>query len=366
MKIAVINDSVYPFFKGGAQKRVWEISRRLVQRGHQVFWYGMDYGATEVDGIELRPVSPAYQMYTEAGKRRIGQALRFAAKLDVREKVDIVDCMNFPYLHCFRAWWAAREQGVPFVITWFEFWGDYWYRYMGWRGGIGKVIERGVTRLPDQIIADSGKVKRQLVAVGARAEKVTIVPDGVDLAKIRAAEPSRRQYDVVYVGRMLQHKNVDVLVRALACLEGVTAAIIGTGTSKELCEKLATELRIQSRVKFLGHLPEDQDVYSILKSAKVLVIPSTQEGHPLVIPEAHACGIPVVGIEGVCNEFVTPGKTGYLCRLDAGSLGFRIQEAIQRHPTFREDCLARAKMYDWDVITTRVETVYENTIWSNR
>ncbi|MGR3295907.1 MAG: glycosyltransferase family 4 protein [Candidatus Bathyanammoxibius sp.] len=362
MRIAVVNDTVHPFFKGGAQKRVYEISRRLVQRGHEVHWYCMDYGVQELEGIQMHPVSPSYDLYTTEGKRRIWQAIRFAAKLSIREKVDVIDCMNFPYLHCFMARESARRLGVPLVITWFEFWGDYWYEYMGRRGWISKQIEKMVTRLPQLIIADSGKVQSQLQGVGVPEQKIRVVPDGVDNALTAGVKPSRDEYDVVYVGRMLAHKNVEVLIHALAGLDGVTAAIIGQGESLARCVRLSEELGIDDRVKFLGHVASDEDVYATIKSSKVLVLPSTQEGHPLVIPEAYACGVPVIAIEGVCDEFVRDGVTGYLSLLDVPCMIRQIENALLKYPTFKEVCLQEAEKYDWEKITDMVESVYREVV----
>lgn len=363
MKIAVVNDTVHPFFKGGAQKRVYEISRRLVQRGHEVHWYCMDYGVRELEGIQMHPVSPSYDLYTTEGKRRIRQAMAFAARLNIRERVDIIDCMNFPYLHCLPALVSARRQGVPLVITWFEFWGDYWYDYMGRPGWVGKQIEKMVTRLPQLIIADSKKVREQLLDVNINHHwGIKVVPDGVDNALIAGIEPSEDKYDVVYVGRMLAHKNVEVLIHALAGLDGVTAAIIGQGESLVRCVRLSEELGIGDRVKFLGHVETDEEVYATIKSSKVLVLPSTQEGHPLVIPEAYACGVPVIAIEGVCDEFVDDGKTGYLSLLDVPCMRRQIENALGNYPAFLEPCLVEAWKYDWEKITDMVESVYREMV----
>ncbi len=244
------------------------------------------------------------------------------------------------------------------VITWFEFWGDYWYDYMGRRGWIGKQIERMVTRLPQLIIADSGKVQNQLHDAHVDYRKVKIIPDGVDNALVAGIEPSEDTYDVVYVGRMLAHKNVEVLIHALAGLDGVTAAIIGQGESLVRCVRLSEELGIDDRVKFLGHVASDEEVYATIKSSKVLVLPSTQEGHPLVIPEAYACGVPVIAIEGVCDEFVAHGVTGYLSLLDVPCMRRQLENVLGKHPAFRERCLEEAKKYDWEKITDMVESVY--------
>ena len=359
MKIAVINDTVYPFSKGGAQKRVYEISRRLVQRGHEVHWYGMDYGAKEIEGIILHAVCPAYRMYTDGGRRLVSQALRFALQLGIKGNMDVIDCMNFPYLHCFSTKLSATLHNTPLIITWFEFWGNYWKEYSGKLALLGMSIERIVTMLPNMIIADSEKVKHQLVSARVKEGKIRVVPDGVNTKMIAEVEPSLDKCDVVYVGRVLAHKNVDMLVRTVAGMKNVTLTVIGDGSNRPECVRLGEELGAGNRIKFLGWVEKDEDVFAIVKSAKVLVLPSVQEGHPLVIPEANACGIPVVGIKGVCDEFIEHGVTGYLTELQEHPMRWLIEKALDSYTNFKVPCLEESKKYDWEIITDKVEAVYK-------
>jgi len=362
LKIAVVHDTVYPFFKGGAQKRVYELARRLVQRGHDVHWYGMDYGIKENAGIQMHPVSPAYDLYNNEGKRFISQAIKFGMRLNIQEKVDVIDCVNFPYLHCFRAKLASRRLNAPLVMLWFEFWGDYWYEYMGRRGLIGKTIERMVTHLPDKIVSDSEKVKQQLLDAGIKNHKVRVIPDGADIGLINTVEPSKDKCDVIYVGRIVTHKHVELLVETVGTMKDVTLTVIGTGINKEACERIATDLRATKQIKFLGHVEKDEDVYALMKSAKVLVLPSTQEGHPHVIPEANACGIPVITIKGTCDEFVNSGVNGYISKLHHLPLRDLISQALDLYPNFEKSCIEDAKQYDWDILTDRIEALYKELV----
>ena len=106
MKIAFIYDAVYPWIKGGAEKRIYEIGRRLADK-HEVHWYGIrwwDGGETiEHDGIILHGVCEAVPLYVN-GRRSIGEAIYFAGKLLpklIKENFDVVDCQEFPYFPCF-------------------------------------------------------------------------------------------------------------------------------------------------------------------------------------------------------------------------------------------------------------------------
>ena len=76
MKIAYVYDAVYPWVKGGAEKRIYELSRRLAKRGHEVHCYGMKWwpGEDEIlkDNVHLHGICPPMPLYSN-GKRSISR-----------------------------------------------------------------------------------------------------------------------------------------------------------------------------------------------------------------------------------------------------------------------------------------------------
>ena len=83
MKIAFLYDAVYPYEKGGAQKRIWELARRLADN-HDVHLYGMHYWdgppVIERENVTLHGVCEPQELYVE-GRRSIPQAIYFAVTL---------------------------------------------------------------------------------------------------------------------------------------------------------------------------------------------------------------------------------------------------------------------------------------------
>jgi glycosyltransferase involved in cell wall biosynthesis len=112
MKIAFIYDAVYPWVKGGAEKRVYELAKRLAERGHEVHWYSIGWWWTENDhndiimeGIKLHGVSDPINLYSD-DRRSIKEALIFSLKLLkplFKDSYDVVDCQGFPFFSCFTA-----------------------------------------------------------------------------------------------------------------------------------------------------------------------------------------------------------------------------------------------------------------------
>src|SRR4030043_614907 len=119
MKIAFVYDAIYPYVKGGVEKRVWELAVRLSCRGHEVHLFGMKFWQGEdiiiSEGVILHGVCPAQKLYNN-GRRTIWQALNFSIRLIsplLKEKFDIIDCQQFPYFSCFSAKLLSTLKKIP-------------------------------------------------------------------------------------------------------------------------------------------------------------------------------------------------------------------------------------------------------------
>ena len=373
MKIAFVYDVIYPYVKGGVEKRIRELAVRLSARGHDVHIVGMKYwegpDTLEVDGITLHGICPAQPLYAD-GRRRIREAVYFSIRLIPflkREEFDIIDCQQFPYFPCFSVKLAAVMKKKPFVITWHEVWGDYWYEYLGWKGVFGKITERLVARLTPDIIPVSGTTAKRLVHPGVRDE-VRIIPNGIDPVHVRSVRPSPETSDIIFVGRLIKEKHVDVLVRAFAQLLSESPAlsllILGNGPEQDTIMSLITELGIRDRVLLKPFLDSHDEVVSLMKSSHVCVIPSTREGFGIAALEALACGLPVVTVDHPDNaicELIT-GETGFRASLSVEDLARKTRDALSRYPAMKPACMATAEAYDWDGIVDRVEDYFISVV----
>nr|WP_250317184.1 glycosyltransferase family 4 protein [Methanoculleus bourgensis] len=370
LKIAYVYDAVYPWVKGGVEKRIHEVSVRLADRGHEVHVYGMrcwDGPATiERDGVTLHGVCPGEGLYID-GRRTVPQALRFG-KAVLRPLLssgsDVVDCQNFPYFSCFAAKAASVRLGFPLVVTWHEVWGDYWYDYLGRRGVFGKAVERLAAGLTDHHVAVSPSTARALAGLGV-AGSVPVVPNGIDLARIAAVAPAAEEWDVIFTGRLIRDKNVDVLLRALVAVReevpDLRALIVGDGPERPALEALARDLGLA--VTFAGFLPRYDDVIAAMKASKVFVLPSTREGFGIAALEAMACGVPVVTADhpgNAARDLIVPGVNGFCSGLSAGALGEGILAGLDLHRARAADCRDTAAAYDWGRIVEVLEKVYQN------
>jgi glycosyltransferase involved in cell wall biosynthesis len=132
---------------------------------------------------------------------------------------------------------------------------------------------------------------------------------------------SRRDLDgqlrVLYLGNILPHKGLDVLLRAIASLPRSSACLDVVGAPLDPAYLLAVGNVVASGglgdvVRFHGRL-SNAERDKVMRSCDVLVLPSYHEGYGLVIVEAMASGLPVIApASGGAREIVSHGREGYL------------------------------------------------------
>jgi len=368
MKIAYIYDAVYPYVKGGVEKRIYEISKRLAEKGHEVHWFGIKWwdgdDAKDQNKVCLHGVCEPKELYVE-GRRSIKEALYFAWKLLFRLKrnFDIIDCQEFPYFPCFSAKFNSLFKRTLLVITWHEVWGNYWYEYLGKKGFFGKTVEKLTTKLTSRNVAVSERTKKELERFGVR-EEIEVIPNGIDFWDIQNVRASEEESDVIFVGRLMKEKNVDVLIKAISLVKkevpDIKCIIIGDGPERRRLENLANDFKINKNIKFTGFLEDYDEVISYEKSSKVFVLPSIREGFGIVALEANACGLPVVTVNHRMNaacDFISNGN-GFTCKFSEEDVAEKILTALDRRKNMARKCIEKAKMYDWDKISSLVESFY--------
>jgi glycosyltransferase involved in cell wall biosynthesis len=144
-----------------------------------------------------------------------------------------------------------------------------------------------------------------------------LLPLGVDIGRFHttARQPPAGHLRVGYVGRLIPHKGVDVLLRAVALDDRLSAVIFGAGPEAEALAATARTLGVAERVSFRGHVAEESipDTYRQIDALAVpsLPTPGWIEQFGRVVVEAQASGIPVVAsASGALPDVV--GKDGLL------------------------------------------------------
>ncbi len=196
-------------------------------------------------------------------------------------------------------------------------------------------LERALARVSDCLIGVSEATVDDLVRLGvAPPAKFRVLPLGLDLDPL--AEPDdelRRECRgqlrigadeilLVFVGRVVPIKRLDLLLRALALARQteprLRLALIGDGEERPRLERQAAELGIAADVRFLGYRRELRPLFA---AADVAVLSSDNEGTPVSLIEAAAAGLPAVATDVGGVREVVGEETGILVpRGDASAL----------------------------------------------
>lgn len=377
LRVLIFYDCVYPHSLGGVEHRNHELARRLGQRGHEVVLAGFSPEEGEpFPNVRVVSLGVPGRLYDEAQVRSRWQAMRllWGALRVPLGRYDVVEAANIPYAHLGPLAWRCRRARVPFVVSWYEYWGSYWKQYLrspAWP--LYAAIERASVNLGTAAIACSELTASRLQR--GRRGAVPVVRIGVDCALVRrhAAEASPGAAPpLVYAGRLIREKRIDLLLDAVALLApgrpGVLLAVIGDGPDRPRLEALAAQRGLAASVSFTGRFTHNADVWRRLGGARIAVQPSAREGYGLFPLEAMAAGLPVVYCasgESAVGEIVEHGQQGLRAAGEPRALAdalARLLDGEEERSRLAGNARAHAQGFDWSAVAARMEDVYRAAI----
>jgi glycosyltransferase involved in cell wall biosynthesis len=376
MKIALVYDAVYPYVVGGAEHRYYAMAR-LWRRSHSVSIVGLEYWARDpgerIDGCRYVGVAPAVPLYDERGRRRMSEAVYFGARLFPwlsRSEDDVWDISSFPYVSVIIARLVSIARRRPMVVTWLEYWGDYWNEYLGRWAFVGRALERVAAWSSPYVIAISERTKARLISGGYPADRIVAIPIGVDLDTIDQVSAQGPQYDLVCAGRLIAHKQLHLVIEAVALLRAggrkVRLAIVGDGPEAARLRQRAADLGVTDLVDFLGRVPTERDVFAVMKSARVLVAPSRREGFGMTVVQGWTCGLPAVVCDEPLNalaDLVDEPFKGRVVGSDAAAIATASAALLDEDCAERRAALRRAaERFRWETLSAEILDVYRRVV----
>lgn len=186
-----------------------------------------------------------------------------------------------------------------------------------------------------------------------------VIYDGVDRRYFFPPDTKEKsELTVLYAGSLRSYKRVSMVVQEAARHPDVRFRIAGTGEEERTCKDLAAKLTCKN-VEFLGHLSPAQ-LGSEMRAAEIFFFPSIIEGHPQVLVQAAASGLPVVCSRIYRPDYVRDGITGFLADDDqefSEKLDCLIRDAALRR-TMGDASVAHATHYEWDDIARNWEQLF--------
>lgn len=227
----------------------------------------------------------------------------------------------------------------------------------------------------DLFTANTDFTKQQIVHAGCDADKIRILPVGLQSKKFLFPE---RRYDhlppwiILSIGRLVEKKGFEYSIRAFAKLYSLYPAeyhIVGEGPLREQLEGLVQTLNLRGRVIFHGARTQ-REIVSFYHRADLFVLPSVtaangdKEGQALVLQEAQTAGVPVIAtLHNGIPDGVRDGVSGFLVpERDIDALAERMELLLKdsglRERMGKNGVAFAAGKYDVDVLNDSLERIY--------
>jgi glycosyltransferase involved in cell wall biosynthesis len=354
MHICLAYDCLYPWTVGGAERWYRGLAEELVKEGHQVTYLTrVQWDPDDVPrlhGIRVVPVARREPLYTEDGRRRVGQALRFGWGVLVhllrhRRTYNVLHLCSFPFFSLLAARLALVGTRSRVLVDWVEVWTrSYWTEYLGRVGGVvGWAVQWLCIRLTPEAFVFSKLHGRRLREEGFSGplKVLTGLYDGPTdgAARRRAPEPL-----VVFAGRHIPEKRAHLVPAAVARARAAGMAdlhglVLGDGPERSRVLTTVAEWEAEPFVETPGFV-DAANVRDALGRATCLVLPSVREGYGIVVIEAAAFGTPSVvspAPDNAAVELVHDGVNGFVAKGDgAAELADAIVRVAEGGPALRE------------------------------
>jgi len=381
-RLCIVTHTFLPHV-GGIEKVVNEQSKRLRTRNFEPTIVTNRIGTPKryaVDGVDVECYESLNTGFRLGIPYSIPTVASFPTFLKAVNSSKIVHAHGHPYLTSLVAGKLAKRYSKPFVLTQHNTFIEYNNMFEDVERLNDLTVGKQTLKEADKIIAVSGATKDYVLSLGAKPKKITVLHNGVDLAKFRPLagkrEEMRRKLGipqnaiVVLTVRRLVYKNgVDTLIDsaniAVKKNPRIVFLAVGKGPDSDSVKLRIAQLGIEGNFKLVGFV-SDEDLPFYYNVADLFVLPSKSgEGQPLVALEAMACALPIIatdvgGIREILmkdyGKLVPPNQPELLAKavLDFADVDFSSRKKELR--------AMMEEKFSWDANVERLVEIYEELI----
>ncbi|HKB28110.1 MAG TPA: glycosyltransferase family 4 protein [Candidatus Limnocylindrales bacterium] len=308
----------------------------------------------------------------------------------IRRRFDVVQVATLPDWLVFAAL-PLKLAGVPVLLDLHEAMPDFFAtRFPGlarpWSRGLIRAAERASLAASTRAITVNSALRDRLVALGARADRIDVVPNSVSLARFDPARyPARafmvdRQLRLIYAGALTPTYELDVVLRALALVRArrpnleLRLDLYGRGDAETSLRTLAAELGLADAVDFHGRIPIE-DVPAAIAASDIGLAPTrldafTRSSLSTKIFEYAAMAKPVVASRlPMIERELPPDAVALYEPGDVEALGDRVLEIVDAAGT-RSDRVEALRSWvagrSWDADAVRYVELIEQMVEGRR
>ncbi|MGI0090267.1 MAG: glycosyltransferase family 4 protein, partial [Nitrososphaerales archaeon] len=331
MKIAQVNVYFSPFFVGGAEWYVYNVSRRLVKMGHEVHVFSaekyLDKSARKKEDVEGISVHRLPFKLDLSYRLKVWNGLADAISKEGR--FDIIHAYDYAQSHTSTALRVAKKQNIPAVLTVFDIHSMIprpFYKQVPVKL-FERVFAKGVLCSANKLLVRAPTLIEPLEKIGVPKERIIVTPSGINEQSLGAYDGKKFLKEhgisgspvILFLGRLNQLKGpqhvLNIASDVLKDFPEAAFVFVGpdqAGYAEEL-RKIAKSHGIEGRVFFTGAIYDLDNKMEAYSSCDVFVLPTTYEGTSQAIFEAMSQSKPIVStsVGGIPSQ-IQSGREGLL------------------------------------------------------
>ncbi len=374
MKIAQLSPYFYPHL-GGVESHVLELSKKLIDRGHEVFVVTTRLEDTKkeekIEGVPVKRVKPITILFSTPIVPKVNKVL-------LQYDFDILHAHVPPPLMAFSGARASVKKDVPFVLT--------YHCDMEIPNMLGPfIVALYEQTLGTYTVSKADKIVTTTTTYGATSKAVwyregDVIPNAVDADRFHPSNEGKSvrkelgigdKKMVMYVGRIVYHKGLEYFVRSAKYLDrdDIQYVLVGTGDFRPELEKIIKKEGLEDKVMFAGRVSNEK-LPNFYAAADVFVLPSVSrlEAFGIVALEAMASEVPVVvsDIPGV-REVIVEGDHGLLAepmnsKNIAGKIRILLNNPDLAERMGKEGRKRVERKFTWEKVAMDIEKVYRSLL----
>lgn len=326
----------------------WIPNCKIINRSSKWAQFSKIPNKYTIDGIEV--YSPKYFMIPKLSELKHAAMMAYGIKNTIKKihKLKNFDAINSHWFYpdSVAIGKISTQLKIPHIAT-----------------GLGSDVNREMKNASKQeqiitmlnqantITVVSNNLKNELVHYQIPANKITVIPNGIDVTKFKVLNKKecRKKLNIdiqvpmiLYVGRLSSEKSIKTLISATANLisinKNIQVYIIGAGPEDKSLDEQSKSLDLENNVHFVGKVDHDL-IGTWMGATDFFCLPSIMEGCPNVILEALGSGCPVIASKvGAIPDIVTESTGILFTPEDISGLTDSIKTAINREWNNEEIC----------------------------
>ncbi|MFZ5557738.1 MAG: glycosyltransferase [Pseudomonadota bacterium] len=377
LNVLMISDVYFPRVNG-VSTSIQTFRRELAALGHRSTLIAPAYPAPYADDPDIIRV-PARTVPLDPEDRMMNSGTIRRLALDLKAgRFDLVHIQT-PFVAHYLGVHLSRRLGIPRVETYHTFFEEYLHHYVpflpkSWTRGLARRFSRHQCNDVDAVIVPSRAMADVLGAYGVTRPR-HVIPTGIPLAEFTGGDGGgfrarhgigAERFVLLFVGRVAFEKNIDFLLRALKLAlprsPQLTLVIAGEGPAERDLHDIARRLGVTEQVRFVGYLDRRTELLDCYRAADAFTFASRTETQGLVLLEAMALGVPVVGLSVMGTRDILEPRRGCLVPDDDEAAFADAMAELADNPGLRDALSAQAQDYarEWhaDALAEKLAALY--------